>query len=42
MIGIAYNSGVVMPGAELATLEGILATIDASEAIELQKNAENN
>jgi hypothetical protein len=42
MIGIAYNTAVVMPGAELATLEGVLATLDAAEAAKYRENAQNN
>jgi hypothetical protein len=42
MIGIAYNTAVVMPGAELATLEGVLVTLDAAEAAKYRENAQNN
>jgi hypothetical protein len=42
MIGIAYNTAVVMPGAELATLEAVLVSIDAAEAAKYRENAQNN
>jgi hypothetical protein len=42
MIGIAYNTAVVMPGAELATLEAVIASMDAVEAAKYRENAQNN
>jgi hypothetical protein len=42
MIGIAYNTGVVMPGAELATLEAALVATDTAEAVKFRENAQQN
>jgi hypothetical protein len=36
------HEAVLMPGAEIATLEGAMALIEAGDAAKFRKNAQNN